>query len=155
MKIWMACVCSLWCATVWSQSTGSAGKKERLDAVVKSYTAGNSFMGAVLVVEGGYTLLDKGYGMADMEWNIPNRPEAKFRLGSITKQFTATLILLLQQDGKLHKQIPTRCAKELGEDHAGESVRAHVRNSRLHDFQGVRDMGDESTHACGGDLLLS
>jgi CubicO group peptidase (beta-lactamase class C family) len=36
-----------------------------------------------------------------VEWKIPNEPDAKFRLGSLTKQFTATLVLLLQQDGKL------------------------------------------------------
>ena len=44
--------------------------------------------------------------MADLEWNIPTVPEVKFRLGSLTKQFTATLILLLQQDGKLHIEDP-------------------------------------------------
>ena len=44
--------------------------------------------------------------MADLEWNIPNSPDVKFRLGSLTKQFTATLILLLQQDGKLHIEDP-------------------------------------------------
>ena len=59
-------------------------------------------MGTVLVVEGDRTLLDKGYGTADLEWNIPNAPDVKFRLGSLTKQFTASLILLLQQDGKLN-----------------------------------------------------
>jgi CubicO group peptidase (beta-lactamase class C family) len=42
------------------------------------------------------------YGMADEEWSIPNTPEVKFRLGSLTKQFTAALVLLLQQDGKLN-----------------------------------------------------
>ena len=58
-------------------------------------------MGTVLVVDGDRVLLDKGYGMADLEWSNLNVPEVKFRLGSLTKQFTATLILLLQQDGKL------------------------------------------------------
>jgi CubicO group peptidase (beta-lactamase class C family) len=83
-----------------------AATKERLDTVAKSYTTGNAFMGAVLVVEGDRTLLDKGYGMADLEWNIPDAPDVKFRLGSLTKQFTAALVLLLQQDGKLQIQDP-------------------------------------------------
>jgi len=39
--------------------------------------------------------------MASLEWGIPNAPDVKFRLGSLTKQFTATLVLLLQQDGRL------------------------------------------------------
>jgi CubicO group peptidase (beta-lactamase class C family) len=58
-------------------------------------------MGTVLVAEGDHTLLEKGYGMADLERKIPDAPDTQFRVGSVTKQFTATLILLLQQDGKL------------------------------------------------------
>lgn len=58
-------------------------------------------MGTVLVVKDGKTLIDQGYGSADLEWNIPNSPATKFRLGSITKQFTAASILLLEERGKL------------------------------------------------------
>jgi CubicO group peptidase (beta-lactamase class C family) len=84
-----------------AQEANEAATKARLDQVANSYTANNAFMGTVLVVEGDQVLLDKGYGMADIEWSVPNVPEAKFRLGSITKQFTATLVLQLQQEGKL------------------------------------------------------
>lgn len=73
----------------------------RLDEVATSYTKDNHFMGTVLVVQGDQILLDKGYGMANLDWSIPNAPDVKFRLGSLTKQFTAALILLEQQDGKL------------------------------------------------------
>jgi CubicO group peptidase (beta-lactamase class C family) len=73
----------------------------RLNQIVTSYTPNNGFMGAVLVVEGDGILLNRGYGSANLEWSIPNAPDVEFRLGSLTKQFTATLILLLQQDGKL------------------------------------------------------
>jgi len=48
------------------------------------------FMGSVLVARDGKILFEKGYGLANAEWNIPNTPQTKFRLGSITKQFTAT-----------------------------------------------------------------
>jgi CubicO group peptidase (beta-lactamase class C family) len=84
-----------------AQGTDEAAVKARLDQVANSYTAGNAFMGTVLVVDGDRMLLDKGYGMADLEWGIPNTPDVKFRLGSLTKQFTAALVLLLQEDGKL------------------------------------------------------
>jgi CubicO group peptidase (beta-lactamase class C family) len=83
------------------QTADEAAMKTRLDQVANSYTANNAFMGTVLVTEGDKVLLDKGYGKAVVEWDIANTPEAKFRLGSLTKQFTATLVLLLQQDGKL------------------------------------------------------
>jgi len=102
----VACVCALGCAMGLAQSTEEAAVKARLDQVAQSYTAGNAFMGAVLVVEDDKALLDKGYGMADLEWGNPNAPDVKFRLGSLTKQFTATLVLLLQQDGKLNISDP-------------------------------------------------
>ena len=73
----------------------------RMDQVVQSYVAGKRFMGTVLLAQGDKILLDKGYGYANLEWQIPDAPEAKFRLGSITKQFTAASILLLEERGKL------------------------------------------------------
>jgi CubicO group peptidase (beta-lactamase class C family) len=85
-----------------AQNHADDTRSTRLDQIASSYTKDNAFMGTVLVVEGNKVLLNKGYGQADLEWNIPNAPDVKFRLGSITKQFTATLILLLQQDGKLN-----------------------------------------------------
>jgi len=73
----------------------------RLDAVVSARMAERGFMGAVLVAWDGKVLLEKGYGMANVEWDIPNTPDTKFRLGSITKQFTATAILQLVERGSL------------------------------------------------------
>jgi CubicO group peptidase (beta-lactamase class C family) len=73
----------------------------RLAATAAAYTPNNAFMGSVLVASRDDALLDSGYGMADLEWGIPNAPDVKFRLGSLTKQFTATLVLMLQEDGKL------------------------------------------------------
>lgn len=74
----------------------------RMDQVIHWIAANNPFMGAVLVALGSDILLDKGYGYADLEWNVPNSPKTKFRLGSITKQFTAAAILLLEERGKLN-----------------------------------------------------
>jgi CubicO group peptidase (beta-lactamase class C family) len=102
----VASACVLACVTALAQVPDPAAIKPRLLQVANSYTAGNAFMGTVLVAEGDHILLDQGYGMADLEWNIPNAPDVKFRLGSLTKQFTATLVLLLQQDGKLNIEDP-------------------------------------------------
>jgi CubicO group peptidase (beta-lactamase class C family) len=102
----LVCACSRGHAIAQSQSTDDAAVKARLEQVASSYTAKNAFMGAVLVVDGDRVLLDKGYGMADLEWGNANAPDVKFRLGSLTKQFTATLVLLLQQDGKLKIDAP-------------------------------------------------
>lgn len=64
------------------------------------------FTGAVLVARDGTVLFARGYGMANLEHSIPNSPATKFRLGSITKQFTAAAILQLQEKGKLSVQDP-------------------------------------------------
>ncbi len=65
-----------------------------------------SFTGTVLVSRDGKVLFAKGYGNANEEFVVPNTPETKFRLGSITKQFTAAAILLLQERGKLSVRDP-------------------------------------------------
>jgi CubicO group peptidase (beta-lactamase class C family) len=73
----------------------------RMDELVQGYVAQHQFMGSVLVARGETVLLSKGYGSADLEWAIPNTPTTKFRIGSVTKQFTAAAILLLEERGKL------------------------------------------------------
>jgi CubicO group peptidase (beta-lactamase class C family) len=73
----------------------------RMDQIVQSYVDAKQFMGSVLVARGDAILFNKSYGMANLEWNVPNTPTTKFRIGSITKQFTAAAILLLEERGKL------------------------------------------------------
>jgi len=65
-----------------------------MDQVIQSYVTDQQFMGAVLVAQHGKVLLDKGYGFTNLEWQIPNSPSTKFRIASLTKQFTAVAILL-------------------------------------------------------------
>ncbi|MFY9571101.1 MAG: serine hydrolase [Blastocatellia bacterium] len=76
-------------------------KAAKIDELMKVYNSYQQFNGAVLVAENGKVIFKKGYGMANMEWNIPVETDTKFRLGSITKQFTAMLILQLVQEGKI------------------------------------------------------
>src|SRR5262245_28911823 len=59
-----------------------------------SAAAKQGFTGSALVARDGKVIFSKGYGMANAEWDIPNTPQTKFRLGSITKQFTSASILL-------------------------------------------------------------
>lgn len=70
-------------------------------ALVSQQVDNGMFSGTVLVAKDGVPLLRAGYGAADREWDIPNTPDTKFRLGSLTKQFTATAILQLAEAGKL------------------------------------------------------
>jgi CubicO group peptidase (beta-lactamase class C family) len=80
----------------------------RMEQIVQSHVTAKRFMGSVLVARSDQVLLDKGYGYANLEWQIPDSPEAKFRLGSITKQFTAASILLLEERGKLKTDDPVK-----------------------------------------------
>jgi len=73
----------------------------RMDEVVQSYVDARQFMGSVLVARGDTILFSKAYGSANLEWSIPNTTDTKFRIGSVTKQFTAAAVLLLEERGKL------------------------------------------------------
>lgn len=79
-----------------------------MDRIVQSYVADHKFMGTALVARGDQVLLSKGYGSANLEWDVPNTPNTKFRLGSVTKQFTAASILLLEERGKLSVNDPVK-----------------------------------------------
>jgi len=80
----------------------------RMEQVVQYYVSQKQFMGAVLVARGNDILFSKGYGFANLEWDVPDSPSTKFRLGSVTKQFTAASILLLEERGKLKVDDPVK-----------------------------------------------
>jgi CubicO group peptidase (beta-lactamase class C family) len=90
-------------AAIGSEAPGDedAADAAALASLVQGYADRGHFMGAVLVSRRGKVLLDRGYGYANAEWEVPNTPKTKFRLGSISKQFTAAAILLLEEEGKL------------------------------------------------------
>ncbi len=74
-----------------------------MDELVQFYADDpqEAFMGVVLVARGSEVLFAKGYGMANLEWGIPNTRATRFSIGSNSKQFTAAAILLLEERGKL------------------------------------------------------
>lgn len=79
----------------WAQATA------RFDEVVQAYARDQRFMGSVLVAKDGVVIFEQSAGWANAEWKVPHTVTTKFRLGSISKQFTATAILLLVDAGKL------------------------------------------------------
>src|SRR5687767_6830207 len=74
---------------------------QKIDGLLKQYYDYGQFNGSVLVAEKGKIIYEKGFGMANMEWSVPIQPDTKFRIGSVTKQFTATLVLQLVEEGKI------------------------------------------------------
>lgn len=82
--------------------TGFAqSKRDKLSVLMKTYHDYNMFDGAVLVAENGKIIYQDAFGLANREWNIPNRPDTKFMIGSLSKPLTATLVLIQVQKGLL------------------------------------------------------
>ncbi len=73
----------------------------RMDAFIQKYTELEQFNGSVVVAKGGEVILKQGYGMANFEWQIPNTPDTRFRIGSMTKQFTSMVTMQLVEEGQL------------------------------------------------------
>lgn len=67
----------------------------------ESYVLSQNFSGAVYIARAGEILLNKGFGLANKESEQSNTPETRFRIGSVSKQFTAAAILTLQEQGLL------------------------------------------------------
>ncbi|PSB39837.1 hypothetical protein C7B69_01215 [filamentous cyanobacterium Phorm 46] len=72
------------------------------DTYLSELTKAKLFSGSVLIARNGEVLVRKGYGEADRQKHLVNTAQTKFRLGSLTKQFTAMAILILQKQGKLN-----------------------------------------------------
>ena len=89
-------------ATAATAQSDRAALVKKLDSLAGSGVLENRAAGiAAAVVRGNDTLLLKGYGKADVEWNIPMPADAMFEIGSVTKQFTAVALLQLRDEGKL------------------------------------------------------
>jgi CubicO group peptidase (beta-lactamase class C family) len=78
----------------------------RIDRAANYYQNRDGFMGMVAVARDHQIIFQRGYGYANLQSKIPFTADTRFRIGSLTKQFTAAAILLLQQDGKLKTSDP-------------------------------------------------
>ncbi len=77
------------------------GVSERAHALMKAKFDDQKFMGVAVIAVNGSPIFEKSYGWADLEWEVPQTPLAIFRLGALTKTFTAAAILQLAQKGSL------------------------------------------------------
>mgnify|MGYP001795529126 CR=1 FL=1 len=77
-----------------------------MQAYLQAHYETGRFAGTAIVVRAGETIFAQSYGMASLEHQVANTPQTKFRIGSITKQFTAAAILQLQNRGQLDVQAP-------------------------------------------------
>lgn len=96
-RLWL-CIAVIFAIQNIAFAQDHAAKIQELLSLAHKY---RQFNGSALVAENGKVVYKGAYGQANMEWNIPNTPDTKFRLGSITKQFTATAIMQLVEQGKI------------------------------------------------------
>jgi len=80
----------------------AAATQDQIDAVFSHSIATDAPGAAVLVIQNGRVIFQRGYGVTDLRTRSRITPQTNFRLASVTKQFTAMAVMLLVHDGKLH-----------------------------------------------------
>jgi CubicO group peptidase (beta-lactamase class C family) len=98
-KRFLSIIQSAFLITVLSFAAMAQDLAPKADELINAYVKQSQFSGSVLIAKGGQVILSKGYGMANYELEVPNTPQTRFRLGSITKQFTALAIAQLVERG--------------------------------------------------------
>lgn len=106
-----------------------------MDTVFERWDSPSTPGCALGVFRAGETLYARGYGMANLEYDIPNAPDSVFRIASTSKQFTALAMVLLEQQGKLSLDDDIRAFfPELPDYGAPVTVR-----QLIHHTSGIRD----------------
>jgi len=109
--------------------------KSLVDSIFQEATEGDSAGVAVLIARDGKILHQNGFGYANLEDKVPVTPDTKFRIGSITKQFTASAILKLQEDGLL--SVDDKLTKFIPDYPRGDEVTIHhllTHTSGIHSY---------------------
>lgn len=111
----------------YAQTVRQASAEKRLeaqvDAYVRPYLDVAGFNGTVLLAKNGKVILSKGYGMANYELGVPNTPQTKFRIASVSKTFTGAAIMMLQERGSLNTSDPL--TKFLPDYPNGDKITVH------------------------------
>jgi CubicO group peptidase (beta-lactamase class C family) len=84
-----------------SQTVIIGAKGKQIDELLQAYHSEGLLNGVVLVAERGKIIYKRGFGFANMEFNVPNEPNTKFRIASISKPIVALLAMRLIEQGKL------------------------------------------------------
>jgi len=96
----------------WGQNAAASSSARQITAKVDEYMKAavevERFSGSILVARDGQAIISKSYGMANIELDVPNTLNTVFRLASLTKQFTATAIMMMHERGKLNVNDPFR-----------------------------------------------
>jgi CubicO group peptidase (beta-lactamase class C family) len=95
-----------------------------MDNYMEAQASVKEFSGTVLLMQKDKVIYEKSFGQADREWNVPNTINTKYRIGSVTKQFTAACIMQLEEQGKL--SLTDKLSKYIPDYPKGDSVTIHM-----------------------------
>ena len=97
-KIWLIAAI---CISIPLNAQLSNSQTNKIDSLFLDWNAPDQPGGAIGIMLNGKTVFSKAYGLASLEYQIPNTPGTIFNTGSVSKQFTAMGIVLLEQQGKI------------------------------------------------------
>lgn len=109
-------------------------------SIIDQYLMGKNFRGVALIARGDQAIHHKGYGLANEEHHIPNTTETVFKIGSLTKQFTAVAILQLQERGLLNVNDPV--SKFIPDYPNGDKITLHHLLSHSAGIPDVTELSD-------------
>jgi D-alanyl-D-alanine carboxypeptidase len=127
-------------AVVLMLATGSSlamAQARKLDTLIRDYAKEHNFNGTILIQNKGKEIYQKSFGVADRAFNVPIDNGTRYKIASITKAFTAVLILQLYEQGKLdlHRTIKTYLP-----DYAGEAAERVTIHHLLNHTSGMQNM---------------
>lgn len=131
--------CSCLCAAISASSAQPPGASGRITA----YAQAHDFNGSILVEKHGTIVYQHSFGVADRAFGVPVRDDTRYRIASITKTFTAVLILQLVEAGKLdlHATIKTYLPQ-----YAGEGADRVTLDQLLHHTSGIQNSDTIKTY---------
>jgi len=120
----------------------SIGQPATVDSFIDSYVKKHNFNGTILISRNSKISFQKSFGLANFPFKVPNKPDTRYKVASITKAFTVVLILQLYEDGKLdlEKTINTYLP-----DYTGMAGPRVTISNLLNMTSGMRNMDDGTT----------
>lgn len=124
---------------------GLPARASGLDDFIRAYASRHDFSGSIRVVRPGRPDYVRSFGLANLEFEVPNQPRTRYKIASITKLFTATLILQLRDEGRLELDRPIRAYLPDYPGRGGDTITVHQllnHTSGLPNFDQVTSAAD-------------
>lgn len=141
VKFLITAIILLGCLIVDAQS-----KAQKIDKLLSQYFSYGQFNGVALVADHDKLILKKGWGYANFEWKIPNAPDTKFRIGSVTKTFTDMLAFQEIEKGRLKLEAHISDYLPAYPKPQGEKITIHQLMTNTSGLPDYNEMDIEYTH---------